>query len=205
VTFPLAVQASATAPGLLLRLWTDQDIPAMLEAYRDPLMRRWLLHPVTTEEEARRAVADHRANAEAGKAFRFAIVETAGSSEDGEAASEGHLVGGVSLRRRNDGASGAWTATAEVGYWVAAPARGHGVAPRALEAVCEWGFSTVRNPSLERLELIHGVGNHASCRVAEKTGFPLSVMLPPLLPDFPNEGHLHVRMAPPRPDTPPGT
>ena len=46
---------------------------------------------------------------------------------------------------------------------------------------------------LERLELIHSVGNHASCRVAEKAGFAFSAVLPPLLPDFPDDGHLHIR------------
>ena len=38
-------------------------------------------------------------------------------------------------------------------------------------------------------------GNHASCRVAEKAGFSFSAVLPPLLPDFPDDGHLHIRRA----------
>jgi hypothetical protein len=48
---------------------------------------------------------------------------------------------------------------------------------------------------LERLELLHAVGNHASCRVADKAGFILSQLLPPLLPEFPDDGHLHIRHA----------
>lgn len=183
------VAPTVTAPGLLLRLWTGQDVPAIVEAHRDALMRRWLLHPITTEDGARQAIAAWQADARAGKSFRFAILESGGT--DGA----DRVVGGISLRRRAAETSDAWTDTAEVGYWVAAPARGRGVAPRALEAVCEWAFGMVRDPSLERLELIHGVANLASCRVAEKTGFPLSVLLPPLLPDFPNDGHLHVRLA----------
>jgi RimJ/RimL family protein N-acetyltransferase len=86
-----------------------------------------------------------------------------------------------------------------VGYWVAAPARGRGIAPRALNAACEWVFRLPRPRPLERLELIHAVGNVASCRVAGKAGFTLSAVLPPLLPDFPDDGHLHIRLARERP------
>jgi RimJ/RimL family protein N-acetyltransferase len=82
-----------------------------------------------------------------------------------------------------------------VGYWVTAPSRGQGIAPRALSAVCEWAFRLPRIRPLEQLELSHAVGNHASCRVAGKAGFALSAVLPPLLPDFPNDGHLHIRPA----------
>jgi hypothetical protein len=39
------------------------------------------------------------------------------------------------------------------------------------------------------------VGNQASCRVADKAGFAFSAMMPPLPPEFPQEGHLHIRSA----------
>lgn len=64
---------------------------------------------------------------------------------------------------------------------------------RALNAVCEWAFLLPRPRPLERLELIHAVGNHASCRVADKAGFSLSAVLPPHLPEFPDDGHMHTR------------
>jgi RimJ/RimL family protein N-acetyltransferase len=195
VALPLVVNATATTPGLLLRLWAEQDVPALVEAHRDRLMRRWLLHPITSAEQARRVIEARTADARGGTGFSFAILETAA---DGEAK---RVVGGVSLRLRAAGAAGAGAsraqaATAEVGYWVAAPARGRGVAPRALDAACEWAFSTIDNPPLRRLELIHAVGNRASCRVAEKAGFTLSAVLPPLPPQFPADGHLHVRVRP---------
>jgi len=183
MAFPLVVERTAMASGLLLRPWVEQDIPAMVEAHRDPQMRRWLLHPIETAEQAGTVIESCQSDAKAGKRFSFAVLETAAGGE------AERLVGGVSLRRPDAG-----TAMAEVGYWVAAPARGRGVAPRALQAVCAWAFSTIRNPSLRRLELIHSVGNHASCRVAEKAGFTLSAVLPPLPPDFPDDGHLHVRV-----------
>jgi hypothetical protein len=77
----------------------------------------------------------------------------------------GDLVGSVSIR-----GLASETASGEVGYWV-------------------------RTRPLEQLELIHSVGNQASCRVAGKAGFALSAVLPPLLPGFPADGHLHIRPA----------
>jgi RimJ/RimL family protein N-acetyltransferase len=180
----LTLPPSATSPGLLLRPWTEQDIPAMVAAYRDPVMRQWLRRPVTTAEEARRIIEARCADRRAGTGFSFAVLQ---SGADGAASD---LVGGVSIRRLDrDATSG------EVGYWVAASSRGNGIAPRALNAVCEWAFRLPRQRPLEQLELIHAVGNHASCRVADKAGFALTAVLPPLLPEFPNDGHLHIRLA----------
>jgi len=61
-------------------------------------------------------------------------------------------------------------AAGEVGYWVALEARGQGVAPRALTAVCAFAFADL---GLERLELFHAVENTASCAAATKAGFIL--------------------------------
>jgi RimJ/RimL family protein N-acetyltransferase len=180
----LTVEPSATAPGLLLRPWSEEDIPALVAAHRDPLMRRWLRHPVTTTEHARRIIQARRADREAGTGFSFAVLE----ADDGIT---GDLVGAVSIRGLDR-----QTASGEVSYWVTASSRGQGIAPRALSAVCEWAF---RLPWLQRLELIHDIGNLASCRVADKAGFALSAVLPPLLPDFPNDGHLHIRLASKKP------
>jgi RimJ/RimL family protein N-acetyltransferase len=186
----LTVPSSATGSGLLLRPWTERDIPAMLAAHRDPVMRRWLRHPVTTDEQAHRRIDAHRAARRAGTGFAFAIVQ---SDPDGQSDSDGmagEVVGSVSIRRPDDG-----TASGAVGYWVAAAARGQGIAPRALGVVCEWAFSLPWLQPLERLELIHAAANQASCRVADKAGFSLSAVLPPLLPEFPGDGHLHIRLS----------
>jgi RimJ/RimL family protein N-acetyltransferase len=180
----LTVAPAGTAPALLLRAWTEEDIPAMLAAHRDPVMRRWLRHPITTAEQARQVVERGQADGPAATRFSFAVLETA----DGVA---GTLVGGVSIR----GLVGAALTgeTGEVGYWVASSARGRGIAPRALRAMCDWAFRSPRIMPLERLHLIHAVGNEASCRVAEKADFPFSALLAPLPPEFPQDGHLHVR------------
>jgi RimJ/RimL family protein N-acetyltransferase len=51
-----------------------------------------------------------------------------------------------------------------IGYWVAAGARGRGVATRALRLVCDWR-------SERPLRLMTHPDNVASQRVAEKAGF----------------------------------
>jgi RimJ/RimL family protein N-acetyltransferase len=180
----LTVRATATTPGLLLRPWAEQDIPAMVTAHRDPVMRRWLRHPVATADEARQVIRTLRADSDAGTGFSFAVLlAVPGVSGD--------LVGSVSIRGLADAA-----ASGEVGcYWVTAPARGRGIAARAVDVVADWAFRLPRRRPLERLELLHSVGNAASCRVAEKARFSFSTVLPPLLPQFPADGHLHIRLA----------
>jgi RimJ/RimL family protein N-acetyltransferase len=155
----------------------------MVAAYRDPVMRQWLRRLVTTADEARAMIQARRADWAAGTCFSFAVLLA-------EPGVPGDLVASVSIRGLD-----AAVDSGEVGYWVAAPARGRGIAARAVDAVSDWAFRVPRRRPLERLELLHSAGNHASCRVAEKAGFPFSAVLPPLLPDFPDEGHLHIRPA----------
>jgi ribosomal-protein-alanine N-acetyltransferase len=57
---------------------------------------------------------------------------------------------------------------AEVGYWLLAPARGRGVARRAVALLCDWAFAT---SDLDRLELTTLPGNVASESVAIACGF----------------------------------
>jgi len=61
-------------------------------------------------------------------------------------------------------------ASAQVGYWTVAAARGRAVAARAVDAACRWAFTAI---PLDRVELCHAVENAASGRVAEKAGFRL--------------------------------
>jgi RimJ/RimL family protein N-acetyltransferase len=177
----LTVAPAGTAPALLLRAWTEGDIPAMLAAHQDPVMRRWLRHPITDTVRARQVMQARQADGRAGTGVSFAVLEMA----DGL---PGTLVGSMSIRGLGDGA-----AMAEVGYWVASFARGRGIAPRALSVMCDWAFSSPWPMPLDRLHLIHSVGNQASCRVAAKANFAFSAVLPPQPPEFPQDGHLHVR------------
>jgi len=56
----------------------------------------------------------------------------------------------------------------EIGYMVAPAARGHGIAPRAVELLTRWGFDEL---DLIRLELRIDFQNSSSERVAERAGY----------------------------------
>ena len=145
---PFPPPAEALDDGVVaLREWRQEDVPALVEALQDPEIPRWTRIPSPyTEEDARRFLAG-----EAIDETSFAIV----SSDQGE------LVGGLGVRAAGPGA-------ASVGYWVAAPARGRGVVPRALELVAGWALSEL---GLRRLEVLTRPENRSSQRAAQKAGF----------------------------------
>ncbi|MFD9307296.1 GNAT family N-acetyltransferase [Streptomyces sp. NPDC060048] len=186
----LRVDATPSAAGLVLRPWGEADAEALVEAHRDPAMRHWLTHHVDGVEDARRWLEEQRIGWENGNRCGFAVYEV-----PREGSYDGALVAGVVLKR-----TGADPDSTEVGYWTAAPARGRGVASRALEAVTAWAFEAFAAECLERIGLVHQVDNAASCRVAEKAGFAFDRILPATGP-WPLDGHRHVRHAQARRDS----
>ncbi|WNF27338.1 GNAT family N-acetyltransferase [Streptomyces sp. C11-1] len=178
----LGEDLTLTAGALLLRPWREEDASALLAAYDDPAMRQWISTPVSTPEEAERWLAAQRAGRESGSRFSFAVTDTGRGGE---------LVGNLALKWPGPGPE-----RAEVGYWTTAGARGRGVASRALAALTDWAFTAFADEGLVRLELLHQVDNVASCRVAEKCGYPFAELLSALPPDYPLDGHLHAREAP---------
>ncbi|MFF3614831.1 GNAT family N-acetyltransferase [Streptomyces sp. NPDC002580] len=186
MTVTLRVDATPSAAALFLRPWNDDDLEALVEAYRDPTLRRWAGIPVTNLEDSVGWLKVQRHGWETGERLSFAVCE------DRSDAGEGGPAGNVVLKR-----SGPRRDSAEVGYWTAAHARGRGVAPRALEVLTDWAFDEFAADGLVRLDLIHQVDNLASCRVAEKVGYGFDRILP-AQPPYPRDGHLHVRRA----DTP---
>lgn len=144
----------------LLRPWgralglPGGTVPALVAAAADPQIARWNPLRATDPAEAE-AYLDRCVTGWAkGSAAAFAITD----------APDGSLCGNVALR---------WTDQAEgvalVGYWLLPAARGRGLATRATTAVTAWGVETA---GLRRIELWHSVGNDASCRVAERCGYP---------------------------------
>ncbi|OAR22777.1 acetyltransferase [Streptomyces sp. ERV7] len=182
VSVILTAAATPTAPPLTLRPWRPDDIPALIEAYQDPALRRGAAAPLESEGDVREWMRMQEEGWATGDRFGFAVLETSQGAE--------RLVGNVVLK-----GVAAESPGAEVGYWTAAVARGHGVAPRALETLTTWAFDTFRADGLERLELLHQVDNAASCRVAEKTGYAFDRILAAWPPTYPLDGHLHVRTA----------
>jgi RimJ/RimL family protein N-acetyltransferase len=83
---------------------------------------------------------------------------------------------------------------AEISYWVAPAARGRQVAARALEVLSRWAFDVV---GLHRIEVQHSTRNPASCRVAERAGYPAEGIKrsQALHVDGWHDMHLHARLA----------
>ncbi|MFJ4690319.1 GNAT family N-acetyltransferase [Streptomyces sp. NPDC088766] len=182
-TGPRAVRpeadATASAPALLLRPWRVEDAAGVAEAYRDPALRRRASATVRDETEALRRLRTRHDGRETGERLAFAVLQ-ARPDGGGEGRSAGHVV----LKAPHG-------PEPEVGYWTAAPARGRGVAPRALGALTHWAFTAL--PEVTRLRLLHTAANTASCRVAERAGYGFEAELLPAPTEFPSEGHLHVR------------
>ncbi|MEV4350832.1 GNAT family N-acetyltransferase [Actinoplanes sp. NPDC049596] len=170
----LMVGPAQSWPALLLREWRYDDVAALVRMGSDDALRRWTSFPAGSEEEIRRWVGAQRDGREAGDRISFAVQEVGGEPL-------AHVV--LKLGRE---------AAGEVGYWTASHARGRNIAARALGALCQWAVEQYDSARLTRLELIHQVDNHASCRVAVKARFPLARVLPPQ-PPWPLEGHLHIR------------
>jgi RimJ/RimL family protein N-acetyltransferase len=77
---------------------------------------------------------------------------------------DGEAIGGIGFERMTD----VHRMTAEVGYWIAEPFWGRGIASLALAQATAYGFDTL---GLERIQAMVFEGNAASMRVLEKNGF----------------------------------
>lgn len=138
-----------------LRPWRDSDLGPLIRACQDPEIPRWTAVPSPYGESDARAYLIRRYDSvNAGLSAPFAIADSADSDR---------LLGSISLIRA------AWgDGRAEVGYWLAAWARGAGHATRAVRLISAWGFEVL---GLERIELLAATGNPASQQVAERAGF----------------------------------
>jgi RimJ/RimL family protein N-acetyltransferase len=150
---PTYREAVIHAHGLTLRPWRAADRDALIAAANNRAI--WLNlqdrfpHPYTAAEaEAWLAHCE----AEAGQPTRFAI-EVAGAA-----------VGGVGFARGTD----VHRLTAEIGYWLAEPMWGNGLATTALTAATAYAFATF---DLVRLQASVFEWNPASARVLEKAGY----------------------------------
>jgi RimJ/RimL family protein N-acetyltransferase len=142
-----------TAGPLQLRPWQEDDVEAYWTALESPGGRLWHGTASLGSREDVRAALQSRRDWTAGDHATWAVV------------SAGELVGNVSLHLIDRQQAGA-----EIGYWTVPAARGRGIAARAVDAACRWGFTEL---ALHRIQLFHAVENPASGRVAEKAGFTL--------------------------------
>jgi len=139
---------------LVLRSPRAGDAAAIAAACQDPEIARWTNVPSPySRADAERYIASSAADAEAGRAAcLLAILSPSGG-----------LLGSFSVMEL-DRAPG----YGEVGYWVAAAARGRGVATRCTRMLVDWARRELR---LTRIEILPHHENDASRRVAEKAGF----------------------------------
>ncbi len=140
---------------LLMRRYTEDDIPALVEGLGSKEVAATTLrvvHPYT-EEDARKFLREQNS-----PAARFGMfdVET------------GKLVGGIGLRpeEAHD--------RAELGYWVAVPYWGRGYASEAVAEMLRHGFEDLK---LNRITAAVFEGNPASEKVLQKNGFVLEGVL----------------------------
>ena len=84
---------------------------------------------------------------------------------------EGRAVGSIALCRGGD----VYVRTAELGYWLAEDYWGRGIMTRAVQQICEEGFTQWND--LVRIYAEPFAHNAGSCRVLEKAGFILEGVL----------------------------
>jgi RimJ/RimL family protein N-acetyltransferase len=136
-----------------LRPPNQEDRATIVAACQDPEVLRWTLIPEPyTDDDAGAFLALADAGWSIGIAAFFAMT-SAGQPD--------HLIGSISLDFPREGPG-------DVGYWVAAEARGRGVATRALRLVSHWAFET---HGVEAILLRTLDGNTGSERVAAKAGY----------------------------------
>jgi len=137
-----------------LRPWRATDVPAQLEAFKDPVFQQFSDWAPQREADALRQLAEQEAARRRGVQVQLAIVEPHG---------RGALLGGASLNDVDQDQR-----RGSVGYWLAPEARGRGAATHAVRLIAHWAFEDL---DLARLELTCGPDNQTSQRVAERCGF----------------------------------
>ncbi|MFD7277711.1 GNAT family N-acetyltransferase [Streptomyces sp. NPDC059862] len=173
--------------GLRLCRWdprSDADAGTWLRGLSDPDFQRWNtpLKPVTDLDDARtslRAKAENWAN---GTSASFRVTDAA----------TGTTLGHIGVNEIDH-----VFRVARVGYWILPEARGRHVATRALTLAAHWALTDL---GLHRLELGHALGHDASCRIAERCGFPYEGTLRGAMweagrRDAFRDVHLHGRLA----------
>jgi [ribosomal protein S5]-alanine N-acetyltransferase len=146
--------APPAAGPIVLRAFTPADLPMALELSTDGYAPSvGTMPPHATADEAAAWIERQRGRWAEGAGFSFAVAERDGDQAVGQV--------GLWLRGLAEG-------RATAGYFVAASARGRGIAAAALTAVTAFGWTI---PQLHRIELHIEPWNTASVRTAENAGY----------------------------------
>ncbi|KQQ68654.1 GNAT family N-acetyltransferase [Microbacterium sp. Leaf320] len=143
-----------TTERLVLHVPDETDIDAITAACQDPEIPRWTTVPSPYTREH-------------GEGYVRLIGEwwADGSQTIWCAYRDGELVASIGLHHITEHHTGGY---AEIGYWVAAPARGNGYLVEAARAVVDWGFTEL---GLARIGWRAVAGNVPSARAARALGF----------------------------------
>ena len=153
---PLSIPV-LSCPPLVLRPFDSGDRDLVRQASRDPLVTTISsLPPSCDQGAADDFIARQHALAAEGHGYPFAISLL---DDDGLSAGIGCI--GLWLRDIEHG-------RASIGYWLLEPARGRGLAKRALHATTRFAFRELRIP---RLQVFVEPWNVASARTALGAGF----------------------------------
>jgi RimJ/RimL family protein N-acetyltransferase len=173
--------------GLRLGSWNPESeahLDAWFRGLTDPEFQRWNTPLKTVRDivDARESLRSKAAGAANGTNASFRIADAA----------SGTTLGNLGVNDINHVLS-----VARVSYWVLPEARGHRVAVRALAVAARWALTDL---GLHRLELGHALGHEASCRIAERCGFPYEGTLRGAMweagrQDAFRDVHLHARIA----------
>lgn len=146
--------------GLItLRPADKKDIPSIYEACQDPLIPRFTTVPspysmihaqdfILQQEPMRFAQKSE---------LLFVITKGQGTEEE--------FCGVISFHTTSLS-----NHTTELGYWIAAPARGQGIGSTAVKLITEYGFETM---GFRRIEALVDVANEASRALLISAGYEL--------------------------------
>jgi [ribosomal protein S5]-alanine N-acetyltransferase len=163
---PISFPVEGLDDGVVrLRLMAEADVAAVVEAVRDPEIPRWTRVPTPYGEGDARQFRRMTRNGLAAGTDLAALIVCADDDE---------LLGAVGIHGI-DPESGRCSA----GYWVAAEARGRGVAARALRLLCAYAFDEL---GVQRVELWIDPDNGPSLGVAEAVGFTREGLLRSFMP-----------------------
>ncbi len=138
-----------------LRQWRIEDAPDLVEAWKDPKILSDSVAPEKRSlRDARKWISRTDVRRRAGVALDLVVADSRDDS----------LLGEVSLYRFDKARRAAL-----ISWWLAAPARGHGIATRAVNMLAEWALAGPLTAVIAEISET----NLKSVELARRCGFEL--------------------------------